>query len=123
MRETGYELEDVGRTLSWNALGSFLHNIRPDSETAKELNADVSVWATQAKTNALLADIYDVLSVINANIYSLGSRKKAKKPQRYPRPGQDKDDVQRIGGKGSALPRDEMRSWIQEKLDSYKTRK
>jgi hypothetical protein len=67
-------------------------------------------WEDTLKTNALLADIFDMLQAIHADICALGGRKVHIKP--YPRPGKDKDK-KRIG-KG-ALPYDQLREWIKER--------
>lgn len=69
-------------------------------------------WEQTIKTNAILADIFDLLQVINANLVALasGGKKKGKiKP--YPRPGRDKN-TRKIGR--DALPIDELREWIKE---------
>lgn len=111
MTKTGHNLEDIGSTLSWGALGAFLHKLDIDSETAKELDPDLSAWAGTIKTNAILADIYDMLAMINANLCALGSGKRAKKPESYKRPGDERK--QRIGK--NALPPDELREWFKRK--------
>lgn len=113
--ETGHELRDVGSSLSWEALDSFLCNIGPGSALARELDPKMSNWATQAKTNAILASIYDILAVINANLCAKGSGKKPKKPKPYPRPWIEnkKPEVTHFG-KG-ALPPDELREWFRSK--------
>ena len=79
----------------------------------KELNPDLSTWSSTVKTNAILADIYDVLATINANLMAIGSGKAAKRPKPYPRPNQKNDNEQHFG-KG-ALPPDELHRWIEEK--------
>lgn len=38
----------------------------------------------------ILADIYDMLALINANLVAVGSHSRTKKPQTYPRPRKDK---------------------------------
>ena len=81
-----------------------------------EMEPDLARWAGTAKTNALLADIYDVLAMINANIVAMGSGKRAKKPKGYPRPG-DKDK-QKIGK--NALPPDQLRAWFEKKRKERK---
>lgn len=68
-------------------------------------------WENTLTTNRLLADIYDLLQVINANVCGLGGAKH-KKIKPYPRPT-DKDENKRVG-KG-ALPLDELRKWIRSK--------
>lgn len=70
-------------------------------------------WEDTTKTNFILADIYDLLQVINANIMGLGGNKH-KKINPYPRPnGKEKDDVKKIG-KG-ALPYEKLIEWFKEK--------
>lgn len=112
---TGYELQDIGGALSWSAFGSFLRNVGGDSAIAREMDPDVAVWSGTVKTNAILADIYDVLTAINANLNAIGSGKRAKKPKPYPRPGhKDEDKDKKKYGKG-ALPKNELRRWIESK--------
>ena len=114
--ETGHELRDEGFSISWEALDSFLSNMSPDSALARELNPKMSQWATRAKTNTILASIYDMLAVINTNLCAKGSGKRPKKPKPYPRPWlEDKKepDVRHIG-KG-ALPPDKLRAWFKSK--------
>lgn len=81
----GYELKDVGRSLSWGALRSFIENIGAESCTARDIDPELHEWTTQLKTNQILADIYDMLAMINANLVAYGSKKQAKKPKLYPR--------------------------------------
>lgn len=108
---TGHSLDDIGRTLPWSALGAFLHKLDLNSETARELDPDLASWGGTVKTNAILADIYDLLATINSNIVALASGKKASKPKTYKRPG-DKN-AKRIGKK--ALPPNELREWFEKK--------
>ena len=101
MTKAGYTLQDVGGGLSWSALFSFVTHIEADSALMRELRPELSVWSTQAKTNAILADIYDVLSMINSNLCAKGSGKRAKRPQPYPRPVENK--TQKRIGKGMPI--------------------
>ena len=118
MIKTGHCLDDIGRTLSWSALGAFLNHIDVNSETARELDPDLAAWAGTLKTNAILADIHDILSLINANLVAMGAGKRATKPQPYKRPG-DKDK-QKIGK--NALPPDQLREWFAKKREDRKNR-
>ena len=117
LRETGYELNDVGRTLSWDALDSFLNNLRPDSAIVREIEPELSTWTTQAKTNSLLADIYDWLANINSNLVALAEGKKAKRPKPYPRPGQENKEKTEyhFGSKKDAMPVGKLREWIENR--------
>lgn len=94
---------------------------RPDvsGEIAKDIAPDIASWSGQIKTNAILADIYDLLAMINANICALGSGKKASRPKKYERPG-DKDK-QQIGK--NALPPDELVAFFKRKRQEHERRK
>ena len=118
MISTGHSLDDVGSGLSWAALGSFLHNLGPDSATARELDPDMAIWSSPANTNAILADIFDMLAQINANLIAIGSHKTSKKPKPYPRPGDKEKQEKRIGK--NALPANELDLWIAKKRKVYK---
>jgi hypothetical protein len=58
----------------------------------------------------MLADIFDVLCQINANMVGGLSHKRPQRPKPYPRPWVDK----RKTGKG-ALPVSELEKWIEQK--------
>ena len=99
-------MDDVGGALSWSALNSFVRNLGRDSALSREIN-NTAGWETISQTNAILADIYDMLQVI---ALQLAHKRKNIKP--YPRPGKDKDK-KRIG-KG-AIPYNQLREWIKER--------
>lgn len=94
------------------AFSSFLKGLANDyeSELWRSTHQDLAVWSTTLRTNALLADIYDMLAQINANMVGGFSKKKASKIKPIPRPWL-KDKSKRIGGKG-ALPKNKLREWI-----------
>ena len=114
LKESGHEFGDIGRTLSGDALDSFLRNVGLDSALARELKPEMSAWATPLKTNSILADIADELAQINANLVALGSHKPAKKVKPYPRPWKlDPSDGKKIGSGG--LTPAELRKWFERK--------
>lgn len=114
LTQTGHELNDIGRTLSWDALDSFLSNLGAESALVREMRPGVETWGTTLKTNMILADIWDVLAMINANIVAVGTHKPAKNPKPYPREWRkDPEHEQHIGSGG--LPPDELRKWFEEK--------
>ena len=111
LTRTNYTLDDVGGRLSWSALSSFVRNLGTDSALARDLGKSTG-WETLIATNSILADIYDVLQAINANIVSLGGGKK-KKIKPYPRPGKDNDKKRKFG---TSMPTVEgLRDWIRSK--------
>lgn len=110
--KTGHEIKDLGHSLSWGALSSFVQNLGPESALAREVNPELYAWNTRLKTNMILADIYDMLAMINANLIAVGSRKRSKKPKPYPRPNK-KEDGERIGS--NAVPVTELRKLFASK--------
>jgi len=91
-----------------------MHNLPTDTATMRELHPEYAEWNTTMKTNALLADIYDVLSVIGSVLIALRlPRAKVKLPKPYPRPRQKPKDQMHFGR--GALPPDKLREWIKEK--------
>ncbi len=108
----GYELKDVGRSLTWGALHSFLGNIGPESATARDINPELHQWGSTMNTNKILADIYDMLAMINANLVAVGSHKATKKPKPYPRP-KSKASGDHYGS--GAVPVEELRKLYAEK--------
>lgn len=113
MTRTVYRLDDAGGALSWRSLYSFIKNLQGDSALARDLGKSTG-WEDTKKTNEILADIYDMLQVINANViaYASGGKKKMKVTP-YPRPGREDDKKKRIGS--GAVPVTDMREWIRRK--------
>ena len=104
----GYTLNDVGGVLSWDTLGDFIAKTDPGSALSYELDPERAQWATTDGTNAILADIYDLLAAINYNLSTALSGKRQKRPVPYPRPGQKKDKKHI----GTAAPIAEVRKRI-----------
>ena len=94
-------MNDIGGALPWRSLNSFIRYLPTDSALAKDLGKSTG-WETTLKTNALLADVFDILQVIASN-------KQLKKTTPYPRPGKEDHTVRRIGK--DPLPPDELRKW------------
>lgn len=111
--EAGHELRDVGGTLSWSALKSFLSTVKMGSALADDLHPDMTEWSTRAKTNSILADIFDQLSLVNAQLRILITHKPGRRPEPYKRPGMKEKNTKRIGS--GALPINKMREWIESK--------
>lgn len=110
MTRTVYTVDDVGGALSWGALHSFLKYIGSDSATAHDLGKATG-WENTIKTNAILADIYDLLQVINLNIVAMASGGKHKKKFKpYPRPGGSENKDRKLGR--DAIPVEQLREMI-----------
>ena len=109
MTRTGYQLSDIGTELDWGTLGSFLSQLPIDSALHQELHPEFFAWASQAKTNGILADIYDLLAGILYTLNRLGGGK-PRKPKPYPRPTTKEHDSNGVIhiGRGQGLPREEL---------------
>lgn len=110
----GYTLNDVGVSLSWDALKSFLTYSRPDSALYRKINPEMSEWASQIKTNYILADIFDQLSATNMMLRALVTHKRSRPPEPYQRPGSKSKRTQRMGSKPLESVT-EMREWIRRR--------
>lgn len=113
LTRTGRSLDDVGNSLSWDALAAFIEGLGADSALMRDLHPDVAQWSTTLKTNAILADIFDCLAQINANLIAIGSHKKAKKTKPYPRPGKKDKNIKQIGNKESAVSVSKFERWLE----------
>lgn len=122
LTQTGYELKDVGKSLTWDSLASFLINTEPDTALGRELDPDTALWASTLKTNGLLADIYDMLAQINANLVAIGSHKPAKAPKPYPRPGMNekRENVKHYGR--DAVSKVDFVAWLDRKRKEHNER-
>ena len=111
--KTGHTLNDVGRTLSWDALGAFVQfETTEPSALLYETDAERYQWATVAQTNYLLADIYDILAVINENLKIKGTKASGKMPKPHPRPHDKDKTAKKIG---TAVPAAELDEWFNKK--------
>lgn len=109
----------MGGALSWGSLRSFILHLKTDSALARDLGKSTG-WEDTLKTNELLADIFDMLQVINANLMHIASGgKKKSKIKPYPRPGREEDKNERKLGTG-AIPVTDLREWIRRRRDNGK---
>jgi len=95
-----------------------LRYLGPETATAAELYPETAEWSTRAKTNAILAEIFDVLAQLNENFTALAEKRKAETVERYPRPGQQQKkkenaDARHFGS--GALPPAELRAFFESK--------
>lgn len=115
MTKVGCTLDDVGDSLPWRSLASFVSQEDDGSALARDLDIEKHIWSKTAMTNSILADIFDMLAQINSILCAFGSGGKVKRIDPYPRPGTSAErSDQKHFGKG-ALPKDELRDWIKRK--------
>ena len=88
MTTTRYTIRDIGGALPWGALLHFVQYAPRSSALSRELNppSDTELWAKGNATAAILADIYDAISQLNANVCAKGSGHRPRTPRPYPRP-------------------------------------
>ncbi len=101
MTRTGRTLDEL---MSIGAAGkvallSFIKYLPPDSALNQAMNPkdEYGAWYTTAKTNGILADLFDVFVAANT--------KKGRKPQTYPRPHKN----QKLGS--GAIPISQFWDW------------
>ena len=91
-----------------------------DSRLKREIEPEYELWSARTKTNAILADIYDMLSWINSNLVAMASGKSAKPIKPYPRPwlkNEEKENKRHFGR--NPLPPDELREWFEMKRKEH----
>ena len=94
------------------ALVHFIANLDIDSSLMRTIGeVDVAEWASNLKTNVLLADVFDAIAMFNFNFASANSKHKPQKPKPYPRPWVKNED--KIG-KG-AIPVSQFWEWWSSK--------
>ena len=91
-----------------------------DSALRREIGPERESWSTRTKTNAILADIYDILARINSNIVAMASGKPAKAIKPYLRPWlkEEENKNERHFGR-DPLPPDELREWFEMKRKEH----
>lgn len=81
----------------------------------EDIEPELKGWGTTAKTNVILADICDMLAMINANMVAIASRKRTARPKLYPRPWIKDEGRQEQHFGRDPLPPDELREWFEQK--------
>jgi len=79
-----------------------------------EIRPEMAAWSTRAKTNTILADIWEELAQINANLVALGTGRPARPTKPYPRPVKKDPENEKHFGSG-AMPPGELEKWMEEK--------
>lgn len=110
---TGHGVAEIGSAIPWRSVKALIDNAPISSALAKALYPEYAAWGSREKTNAILADIFDILAVINANLTAIGSGKRPKPPKPYPRPGASNPNERKIGR--GALPHDELVAFFERK--------
>ena len=92
---TLHEYADMG----WQGMSSLAHLVRhlgPESMTwrATHEGDELPSWTSRPSTNAILADIYDVIAQLTRLFVIANSKSKPQRPRPYPRPNaRDKGEV------------------------------
>lgn len=71
--------------------------------------SDAERWARGEATAAILADIFDAVRVLDADVMHKGTRRKPKQPKPYPRPWAKEKGSVHIGK--DPLPIGEFEKW------------
>lgn len=99
MTRFGATLADVPARVPWTALRSFARHLDESSALVREMSPDAAEWRTGRRVPAMLADIFDALSLLRWEFECANTPKRKRRPRRpdpYPRPGA-KGNGRRIG--------------------------
>lgn len=97
------------------ALCHFVRHLGLDSKLAREMAGfEAGPFDSGTQTNALLAELFDVLAGINANLVQLSSKSRVKRPKPFPRPW--RKDESRIGR--DPIPVSKFAEWWNSKSKS-----
>lgn len=118
LMKRGYTLDDVGGALTWDALGDFISKTEPGSALSYDLDPERADWATTDRTNTLLADIYDLLAVMNRMLATMVTQRRQPKPKPYRRPGKDKNEKRHVGT--ASIPIADVKNEILKRLRGQK---
>ena len=84
----------------------------------RENRPEQAGWSTTLKTNLILADIYDALNQLNANVIAIATGKASKRIKPYPRPIERKDNGDNVKHYGSKpLPVQDLEKWFARKRE------
>ena len=111
MTLAGRTLDDVGGALPWTAFRSFVSSLGVSSALFRSMYPEQAAWSSAARTNALLADVFDAVQALSYAFACANTGKgkpRPKKPKPYPRPGAKRDEG-RIGD--GAIPIRDFESW------------
>lgn len=86
LTRTHLTLNDVPHVLDWWQLGAFLRYLPADSATKCVSSPDTAGWEGSRRLPMMLADLYDIISVLDYHVLR-GFGAKPRKPKPYPRPG------------------------------------
>lgn len=115
MTLTRYTIDDVGQALSFRRLSHFVSNLPPTSATWRALNPTLAPWVDGTKTDALLADVFDVINALRHQ-HAMANRNPKHRPPRppepYPRPWLEVDRGETIGRDG--IPISQFAQWWEE---------
>lgn len=103
MTKTAYTLDDLGRSLTWRALFSFVCGLDKTSLLWQQMNGDKkeeALWEKQALIPQLLALLIDEVRNMQYIYASSHSKKPIKQPEPIPRPHIKKNsDTKHYGSK------------------------
>ena len=115
LTKTRYQLSDVGGALSWGTLRHFVQYLPRDSALSREIVplTDAERWTNGDATASILADLFDLVAQLRAEMAVKGSGKKPKHMKPYPRPGVTPKGTRHMGK--DPIPVSEFEDWWESK--------
>jgi len=95
MTVLGLRLRDVPNTIGWDGLLLFINHLPTSSALYRAMYPEMYTFGLPEQQSAILADLYDLINWFMYAYVSANSESshKPKKPQRYPRPWEQDDQV------------------------------
>lgn len=108
---TRYNLSDVGGALPWAALRHFVDHLPRTSALSRDLVplSDEERWIAGDANCIILADIYDAIAQVGANLMAKGSGRAPRHMRPYPRPWDNGSGERRFGS--DPIPISEFEDW------------
>lgn len=106
--EIGVDLNDLGAPcLTYGRLGRLLANLGPRSRYGRSLlGPEMTTWGPQER---ILADLYDVVALLNRNVVQRGNPNNVPRPDPYPRPWPTEADRNKtVIGSGVSMTPEEL---------------
>ena len=114
MTLTRWTLDDLGGELGWVRLLPFVQNLPPTSALARAMHPDRAeelAWANGWRDAALLADIYDAVTMLRYELACMmPHRGSVRKPDPHKRPGDGNGNTKTLGS-GAVGIREFERWW------------
>lgn len=86
MTRAGATLDDLGARIPWRAFAHFVAHLDAGSAFVREVAPEAAPWLGTERIQSMLADLIDLVGILDWHIVSANSKRKPRRPKPYPRP-------------------------------------